>query len=172
MFINRSRMPVSLAMWGFLALLALGMATSLAASDSKRIEGSWIGTLTATDPPLGAFTDLITFIPKGGVIETRRLYLPQTGFGPVLTTPGHGEWKKVGHHEFQINFVFLVLGAPDNANAPGVELGIDHVSLRVELNNEGTELNGSFQVDLKDLDGNVVVTTIGTYKATRIRAEP
>jgi hypothetical protein len=32
----------------------------------------------------------ITLLPKGGVVETRRLYLPQTGFGPVLTTPGHG----------------------------------------------------------------------------------
>ena len=46
MFINRSRMFVSLAMGVFLVLLTLGMTTSLAESDSKQIEGSWMGRLT------------------------------------------------------------------------------------------------------------------------------
>jgi hypothetical protein len=172
MFINRSRMPVRLAMWVFLALLALGMATSLAESDSKQIEGSWMGTLTPTNLPFPPFTDLITFIPKGGLVESHRLYVPEASFGPTLATAGHGEWKKVGDREFQINFVSLLQGAPDNANAQGGELGTDNLSLRVELNGEGTELSGIFEDVVKDRDGNVVFTAIGTYKATRIRAEP
>ena len=172
MFINRSRMPVSIALWGFLALLAWGMATSGAESHAAQIEGAWMGTLTPTNPPFSAFTNLITFIPKGGVIESHRLYVPETFFGPVLATAGHGEWKRIGPREFQVNFLSLLQGAPDNANAKGVELGTDNLSLRVKLNSEGTELNGSFQDDVKDLDGNLIFTTIGTYKATRIRAEP
>jgi hypothetical protein len=53
-----------------------------------------------------------------------------------------------------------------------VEVGTDTISLRVELNEAGTELHGFFQDDVKDLGGTVVFTTVGTYHATRIRAEP
>jgi hypothetical protein len=171
MFINRSRIPVSLAMGVFLALWSLGMSTSLAESDSKQLEGSWMGTLTPTNLPF-SFPVLITFIPKGGVVASGLLYVPMTNFpGPTLGTAGHGEWKKVGHREFQINFVSLLQGAPDNDN-PGMELGTDNFSLRVELNDDGTELSGSFQDVVKRLDGSIVFTTPGTYHATRIRAEP
>jgi len=172
MFINPFRVPVSLAMWGFLALLAFSLAASRAEADAAQIEGSWMGTLTPTEPPLGAFTNLITLIPKGGVVTSVRLYLPETFLGPILGTAGHGEWKKVGQREYQINFVSLVQGAPDNANVKGMELGTDNFSLRVKLNGEGTELNGSFQDVVIDLDGNVVFTVTGTYHATRIRAQP
>jgi hypothetical protein len=172
MFVNRSRMSVRLAMWVFLALLALGMATSLAESESKQIEGSWMGTLTPTNLPF-SFPVLITFIPKGGVVASGLLYVPVTNFpGSTLATAAHGEWKKVGAREFQINFVSLLQGAPDNTTAKGVELGTDNFSLSVELNAEGTELSGSFQDVVKDLDGNEVFRTSGTYRATRIRAEP
>ena len=82
MLINRSHMSVSLALWGFLALLAWGMATSRAESHAAQIEGSWMGTLTPTDPPFGAFTDLITFIPKGGIVESHRLYVPERSLAP------------------------------------------------------------------------------------------
>jgi hypothetical protein len=114
----------------------------------------------------------MTLIPNGGVVTSIRLYLPETSFGPILGTAGHGEWKEVGEREFQINFVSLVQGAPDNANAKGVELGTDNLSLRVTLNNEGTELNGFFQDAVIDLEGNVVFAGEGTYHATRIRAAP
>jgi hypothetical protein len=173
MFINRSRMPVRLAMGVFLALWALGMATSFAESESKQIEGSWIGRLT---PDLAfSFPVLITFSPKGGVVASGLLYVPMTNFpnsGSTLATAGHGAWKKVGAHEFQINFVSLLQGAPDNATHKGVELGTDSFSLRVKLNKEGTELDGEFEDVVKNLDGEVVFTTTGTYHATRIRAEP
>jgi hypothetical protein len=170
MFINRSRMPVSLAMGVFLALWALGVATSLAESDSKQLEGSWMGTLTPTNLPF-SFPVLITFIPKGGVVASGLLYVRDTSLGNILGTAGHGEWKQVGAREFQINFVSLLQGAPDNEN-PGTALGTDNFSLRVELDKEGTALNGDFEDVVKNLGGEVVFTTTGTYHATRIRAEP
>jgi hypothetical protein len=171
MFINRSHTPVSLAMGVFLALWALGMTASLAESDSTQIEGSWMGRLTPDNLPF-SFPVLITFIPKGGVVASGLPYVAVTNFpGPTLATAGHGEWKEVGERQFQINFVSLLQGAPDNEN-PGMELGTDNFSLKAELNDEGTELSGSFQDVVKDLDGTVVFTTSGTYHATRIRAEP
>jgi hypothetical protein len=171
MLIKRSCMHVSIALWGFLVLTA-GGTTSHAESRIAQIEGAWMGTLTPTDPPFSAFTNLITFIPGGGVVESHRLYVPETFLGPVLATAGRGEWKRTGRREFQVNFLSLLQGAPDHATAKGAELGTDSLSLRVKLNSKGTELNGSFQDDVKDLDGNLIFTTIGTYQATRIRAEP
>jgi hypothetical protein len=44
--------------------------------------------------------------------------------------------------------------------------------LRVKLDREGTKLNGVFEDVVKDLDGKEIFTAIGTYHATRIRAEP
>lgn len=170
MFINRSHTPVSLAIGVFLALWALGTTTSLAESDSKQIEGSWMGRLTPANLPF-SFPVLITFIPKGGVVASGLPYVRDTSFGNILGTAGHGEWKYVGHLEFQINFVSLLQGAPDNEN-PGMELGTDNFSLRVELDMEGIALNGDFEDVVKNLDGEVVFTTTGTYHATRIRAEP
>jgi hypothetical protein len=64
-----------------------------------------------------------------------------------------------------------VQGAPDNATAKGMELATDTIRLWVELNEAGTELDGFFQDEVKGLDGTVVLTTVGTYHATRIRAE-
>ena len=170
MFINSSRMAVSFAMGVFLVLLTLGMTTSLAESDSKQIEGSWMGRLTPANLVF-SFPVLITFIPKGGIVASGLPYVRDTSLGNILGTAGHGEWKYVGHLEFQINFMSLLQGAPDNDN-PGIESGTDNFSLRVELDKDGTALNGDFEDVVKNLDGEVVFTTTGTYHATRIRAEP
>jgi hypothetical protein len=121
--------------------------------------------------PLWGLHKFVTLIPKGGVVESRRHYVPEAVFGPILSTASHGAWQKVGHREFPIHLVSLVQGAPDNATAKGVELATDIISLRVELNEAGTELHGFFQDEVKDLEGTVVFTTVGTYHATRIRAE-
>jgi hypothetical protein len=154
-----------------LALGGLGLALGFAGPDDK-IEGSWVGTVTATNPPLGSFADLITFVDEGGVIESRRLYVPNTPLGSLLETPGHGEWKKVGRREYQVNFIFLLQGAPDNPNARGLPLGTDNISIRVRRNDQGTQLSGTFRSDIKDPNGNVVFTITGTYSATRIEATP
>jgi len=168
---NRLRITLCMLALVFLSLSLFVVAPAFAEPDSPKIEGSWAGTVTATDPPLGSFADLITLMPKGGVIESRRLYVPETPMGPLLETPGHGEWKKTGDREFQINFVFLLQGAPDNPNARGAEIGTDNVSLKVQINEDGTTLNGSFKSDVKTPDGHILLTTIGTYTATRIQAE-
>jgi len=171
MLVNRLRITLSMLALVFLSLSLLMIAPAFAESDSPKIEGSWAGTVTAIDPPLGSFADLITFMPKGGVIESRRLYVPETPIGPLLETPGHGEWEKISDREFQVNFVFLLQGAPDNPSARGIALGTDNISMKVEINEEGTVLNGSFKSDVKTPDGNILLTTIGTYTAMRIKAE-
>src|SRR5262249_30666701 len=61
---------------GVVAGMAAGVSSSKA-DDGKShdIVGSWFGTVTATNPPLGQFNDLISFHTGGVVIESRRYFV-------------------------------------------------------------------------------------------------
>ena len=60
----------------------------------------------------------------------------------------------------------------DHPTTPGVFFGTDNITLRLELNPAGTELNGSFESQVNDPAGNIVFTASGDYHATPIRAIP
>lgn len=147
------------------------LATGFADGNERKIEGSWTGTATAVNPPLGSFNDLITFIPKGGVIESRRLYLPASPAGALLETTAHGVWERVGAREYQVNFTFLLQGASDSP-APGAPVGTDNISLRLRLSDDENQLTGTFRSNVKDPNGSVVFTTVGNYSATRMQTAP
>ena len=157
-----------------LCLLIAGMVFVAGASDGseKKIEGSWRATVTAVNPPLGSFASLITFEDKNTVLESRRLYVPESPFGALLETGGHGAWVKVGQNEYQVYFTFLIQGAPDNAGFRGQPIGTDNISLRLKISKDGGSLNGTFQSRIKDEAGNVIFGADGTYTATRIEAAP
>ena len=83
-------------------LLTAGVATLAASAlpahahndDHPDIVGSWLGTVTATNPPLGQFNDLISFHEGGVVTESRRYFVPATPLGNLLETTGHGAWER------------------------------------------------------------------------------
>jgi len=150
---------------------ALAGAQGAAAAGDQGLAGSWQGTVTATDPPLGSFTSLFTFTPDGSVVEARRLYLPDSPFGPLLETPGHGSWERVGPRTYAISFRFLLQGAPDNAAFRGQDLGTDNVRWQPTLDRSTARLSGPFQSDVKDPGGAVVFTARGTVTAMRIAVE-
>jgi hypothetical protein len=112
---------------------------------------------------LDPFTDLLTFITDGTVIETRRLFVPVTPFGALLETPGHGSWKRIGNGQFDIHFTFLLQGASD-----GSDIGTDNVHLRLSLDPAGQVLSGTFESTVKDPSGNALFTATGTISATPI----
>ncbi len=139
----------------------------------RHLEGSWMATVTAVNlPELPSFKSLITIIPGGGVVESRRLYLPASPLGPILETTGHGEWVKSGDHNYVIVFTFLMQGAPDHPDAAGAFLGTDNITLRVQLAPSGDELSGEFESEIRDPDGNFVFGAYGPATAVRIKAEP
>jgi hypothetical protein len=154
------------------AVFFISGGPALATSTGAQLEGSWMGIVEATAPPTGSsFTNLITFTPQGGVIESRRVYVPESAFGPILETTGHGEWISVGDREFEVNFIFLLQGAPDHEVARGELLGTDNIRMRLELNEEGTMLGGTFESTVKGLDGNVISTVAGNYTARPTHVE-
>ena len=158
-------------------LLAAGAATGIAAgivssrgyADGRNgeidrdIVGSWFGTVTATNPPLGSFNDLISFHVGGVVTESRRYFIPGTPFGNLLETTGHGVWKRTGKLGFEAFFRFLV----QNSDT-GAAIGTDNINLSLTLDRKTGVLAGSFQSQVKDTSDAVLLTVIGDYSATPI----
>jgi len=125
--------------------------------------GSWYGTVTAVNPPLGQFNDLISFHPGGVVIESRRYFVPGTPLGNLLESTGHGAWQRTGIGTFAATFRFLL----QDADA-GTVLGTDNVRLSLTLDQASGILTGTFESQIKDTAGTVLLTVTGTYSATPI----
>jgi hypothetical protein len=97
------------------AVAAATPATARAQEGSDQdIVGSWSGTITATNPPLGQFNDLISFHTGGVVTESRRYLVTPTPIGDLLETTAHGAWKRTGGHTFEA-FLFIFQNAGTGA---------------------------------------------------------
>jgi hypothetical protein len=154
----------------FTAGVAAGLAATAAsarANDDRAeddIVGSWFGTVTATNPPLGQFNDLISFNAGGVVIESRRYFIPPpTPFGSLLETTGHGAWERTGRNTFKAFFRFLVQSAAD-----GTPIGTDNIRLSLKLDRQAGTLTGSFESQIKNTTDAVLLTVTGDFSATSI----
>jgi hypothetical protein len=154
-----------------LAVIILSASTSSLLADesgSKAIAGSWIGTITATDPPgLPPMKNLFSFMPDGVVIESRRLYVGDSPFGPLMETAGHGEWVTTGKGQFTVKFVFLIQRGPIS---DGSGIGTDNITLKLTLDESGNQLSGTFVSEIRDENDNVMFVASGVSTAKRIRA--
>ena len=145
------------------ALVASALPAQAHSDDDGDIVGSWYGTVTATNPPLGQFNDLISFHEGGVVTESRRYFIPGTPLGNLLETTGHGAWKRRRGRGIEAFFRFLVQDADT-----GAPLGTDNVRLLVALDRNTGKLEGTFKSQIKDTTDTVLVTVTGTYSATPI----
>jgi len=161
----------------FLAVSAivffLAAVTPAAEADDRKIEGSWLTLVTATDPPgLPPFQGLMTFTRTGEVLESRRLYVPPP-FGPLLETGGHGAWERAAHDDILVKFIFLVQAAPNHPVLQnGEPLGTDNIHMRLDVDRGGQTFSGTFVSQARDPQGNLLFTARGTVQGTRIRPEP
>lgn len=171
LFTRRRLLGASLGAAGVAGLGGAARAGAAAAPGSaKGLVGAWRLTVTAADPPgLDPFDELATFLADGTVVETRRLYVPDTPFGPLLETPGHGAWERLGPREFAVRFTFLLQGAPDNPALHGAAVGTDDVWWQPRV--DGDTVSGPFRSEVRDLSGAAVFAARGTVAGTRMRAE-
>lgn len=153
-------------------LSATGVAAVMAATTApvpvqagtrRGIVGSWFGTVTAENPPLGQFNDLISFLPGGVVVESRRYLVSDPMVGNLLETTGHGAWERRGGQSFEAFFRFLLQDADS-----GAAFGTDDIRLRLELERATDQLTGTFESQIKDVADNVLLTVTGNYSAKRI----
>ena len=95
------------------------------------------------------------------MVESRRLCVPATAFGPRLETPQHGSWVGAAEREFDVPFTFLLRRATS-----GAAIGADNIRLHVD--SAGTHLSSNFENTITDPAGNSLFTATGTYDATPI----
>jgi hypothetical protein len=132
----------------------------------NRAIGSWFGTVTATNPPLGSFSDILSIHEGGVVTESRRYYVvPPPPFPNLLETTGHGAWKRTGHGSVELFFRFLLQEPPPSSGSP---IGTDNIRITATLDAGGQKLTGTFVSQVKDNAGNVLIQVEGTYAADRI----
>jgi hypothetical protein len=154
--------------------VAAGMATAAATTsrayadnsqinNDQDIVGSWFGTVSATNPPLGSFNDLISFHVGGVVTESRRYLIPGTPLGDLLETTGHGAWKRTGKFGYEAFFRFFIQDA-----SSGAAIGTDNINLSLILDRKTGALAGTFQSQVKNTSDAVLLTVIGDYSATPI----
>jgi hypothetical protein len=152
---------------GGAAVLAAAAAGKSALADGggdQGIVGSYFGTITAVNPPLGSFNDVISFHEGGVVTESRRYFVPATPFGPLLETTGHGAWKRTGSRTYEAFFRFLLQEAPPSGGAP---VGTDNIRLQLRLSRSG-KLTGTFESNIKDDTDTVIFTATGDFTAEPI----
>ena len=152
-----------------IALVVLMVTPQLAAEESQtKIEGSWIGTVTATNPPgLPSMRSLLSFTSEGIVLESRRLFVGLSPFGPLMETTGHGEWIRTGKREFTVKFIFLTQQGPGSA---GDSIGTDNITMRLVLDESGETYSGTFVSEIRDNADNVMFVANGLVEGKRIRA--
>lgn len=153
-------------------VLALFMGLPTYAHEDRAPTGSWKGVLRSTTEQRPPLTTLLTFTADGNLVESRRLYLPESPLGPLLATPGHGEWRRSKNGGFDATIIVLYQGASEHPTSPGVVIGREKVRYKLQLVNGGQQLQGTIVIDVQDAEGNVVSSDPGTIEATRIRPEP
>jgi len=128
--------------------------------------GSWFGTVTATNPPLGTFNDVLSIHQGGVVTESRRYYVvPPPPFPNLLETTGHGAWKRTGQRSLELFFRFLLQEPPPSTGSP---IGTDNIRIKATVDTAAQKLTGTFVSQVKDNAGNVLIQVEGTYTAERI----
>jgi hypothetical protein len=165
LYTRRITCAVSLALAIFIGLPAL-------AHEDRAPTGSWEGIARSTTVPLPPLTTLFTFTADGNVVESRRLYVPQSPLGPLFATPGHGEWRRSKNGGFDATIVLLYQGTPEHPTSPGIVIGKEKVRYKFQLIHGGEQLQGTILVEVQDATGNVVFSGPGTIEATRLRTEP
>lgn len=153
----------------FALVLSVIRATSANAedwdSDGKRLEGTWIVTVTqencATKAQLGApFQSYLTFARGGTLTETTS----NPTFFPALRGPGHGIWKRTGEKTYSAkSLAFITLN--------GQLVKTQEISQTIEL--QGEQDADSFEtteasVKFFDPAGNLLLTGCATATGKRL----
>jgi hypothetical protein len=156
---------VVLAMTVVLVLSQLRGASAKAEdwdSDGKRLEGTWVVTVTlqncATKAQIGnPFQSLLTFARGGTMTETTS----NSMFFPALRSPGHGVWKRTGRETYKASsLAFITLN--------GVLVKTQKISQVIEMEDDPDSFNTTeASVQFFDPSGNLLTTGCAVAKGKR-----
>ena len=156
--ITRRRLFQRAGIAGVAGVAALAPTVALAKSSDVQdagIVGAWRAVNTVTGlPPFGALTSFAW----GGTLTTSASIdlTPQ-----FLSTPGYGAWERVGEDRYRGRFEFFTFGSG------GVPAGSGEVKLSIVV--DGNHQHGPLALTIFDPTGHVVLTTNGSFEATRVQ---
>ena len=116
------------------------------ATPGQQLGGTWLLTVTREMAPPGeplTFPSTLTFLPGGAFFETPSLVAGRT-------TPGHGQWVRMGDREFRGSFLFFLL------DPSGAYIGMAKVTATYALSEDLQELRVTGITQLLDADGKVL----------------
>ncbi len=154
-------------------VLSCGLLSSASATDYKQgkasLVGAWIGDVTIVEPQSSeGFPTLFTFHRDKTVLETKTSLTADSPLGPLLATPGHGAWKRIGKGQFAISFKFYVQGAQGNPAFEGKLVGINNIHYIASVSENGKNLSAEWKSALIDPNGNLLFEGAGTFNGKRI----
>lgn len=162
----------------FLTILLTSHCGFALASPETEIEfqnsivGAWIGDVTVLEPAgTESFATLLTLHSDKTVLETKMLLTAYSPLGPLLATPGHGAWRKIGPRTYAISFKFYVQGGQGNPYYEGALVGINNINYTATLDESGKALEATWTSALTDPDGTRLFGGSGTFSGKRIEVE-
>jgi hypothetical protein len=140
------------------AMSAAAASTDDPHSSAHAIVGSWDVALTLPGLPPGRV--LATFTSDGGTVES-------ANSAPALRGASHGAWERLEPNLFSVTRVFFRFNPQT-----GAYLGTTKVNATVRVARDGETFAAVSISELRDPDGNVVLTGLrGTAAGTRIHVE-
>lgn len=91
----------------FVGVLVVFSGLPTFAHEDRAPTGPWEGVVRSTTEQRPPLTTLLTFTADGNLVESRRFYLRESPLGPLVATPGHGEWRRSKNGGFDTTIVVL-----------------------------------------------------------------
>lgn len=142
---------------GALELSGLQTSPSADIAEGHQLEGTWIVTVKAIDPPPGTpstFLSLMTFLPGGSMLET-------SSTGTTARGPAHGEWARTGDRQFA---TIMLMFRFDQ----GKFVGIQRVTRTMQLGEKLDEFRAVAIVERIDADGKLISRGRSTETGRRL----
>lgn len=145
----------------------VGIVDILDSQKKQAISGSWVGDVTITAPQelAGTFKALLSFTDEGRVFATA-----QGDVVDPVQSPGMGMWERQAGRVFALSFKTLFYET--QGDAAGSLIGVATIRSTSTVSEAGDTFSGPFKFALADSQGNILLTTEGTWQFNRIKIEP
>src|SRR3990170_7662610 len=158
------RILAAFVVTGVIAILIAAICSPSSSADekSKRLEGSWMVTITGGPgtPPLPSwYQALVTFSPGGGLVAS---------ITDASLNTGHGAWGKAGKQTFAVTILLFQF------DPQGKFLGTLKARATLKLDDTSDTFDSDdYQFEFFDPDGNPTgFVGVGAAHGTRINVEP
>jgi hypothetical protein len=165
------RRVLGLAASGTAALAGLvltGRGASARAADDRAVVGSWMVAVAPSGGQLGPARILVSFTDDGVALRTAPLQQvapAALGADKMFISTTHGVWAANVDGTFGLTFAGFAFDSNGNF------LATQRIRVAVEVDDTQDGFSGPFNTEFIGADGQVVASSNGTVRGTRIQVE-